>query len=194
MKYVNSFSRTERNERRKVSGVSLLELLIVITIGAILFSVGIPSYRSVTNSNRIAAEVNGLLGDMQYARAEAIRRGQTVTVCASTDGASCSNATAWQNGWLVFSNPNGDTTVDPGDTVLRVQVAFSGTDTFDASNGVGVVTFNREGFAVGVANGALITLHDATSTSAWTRCLAITRIGVMATQIYNNTTNGFTCL
>src|SRR5262245_32466781 len=124
MKDVNVFSRSERNERRKVSGVSLLELLIVITIGSILVSVGVPSYRSVTNSNRIAAEVNGLLGDMQYARAEAIRRGQTVSVCASSDGASYSNATTWQNGWLVFSNPNGDNTVDPGDTVLRAQAAF----------------------------------------------------------------------
>lgn len=194
MKDVNVFSRIERNERRKVSGVSLLELLIVITIGSILLSVGIPSYRSVTNSNRIAAEVNGLLGDMQYARAEAIRRGQTVTVCASTDGATCSNGTAWQSGWLVFSNPNGDTNVDPGDTVLRAQAAFGGTDTFQASNNVGAVTFNREGFAVGIANGALVTLHDAANTATWTRCLAITRIGLMATQLYNVTTNGFTCL
>jgi type IV fimbrial biogenesis protein FimT len=194
MKDVNVFSRIERNERRRESGVSLLELLIVITIGSILFSVGIPSYRTVTNSNRIAAEVNGLLGDMQYARAEAIRRGQTVSVCASADGASCSNATTWETGWLVFSNPNGDTTVDPGDTVLRAQAALGGTDTFQASNGVAAVTFNREGFAVGIANGALITLHDAAVTSAWTRCLSITRIGLMATQYYNVTTNGFTCL
>jgi prepilin-type N-terminal cleavage/methylation domain-containing protein len=43
MKDVNVFSRTERNERRKVSGFSLLELLIVITIGSILLSVGVPS-------------------------------------------------------------------------------------------------------------------------------------------------------
>jgi type IV fimbrial biogenesis protein FimT len=177
-----------------MAGVSLLELLVVITIGSILFSIGVPSYRSVTNSNRIAAEVNGLLGDMQYARAEAIRRGQTVTVCASTDAASCSNGTTWQGGWLVFSNPNGDTTVDPGDTVLRAQAAFGGTDTFQASNNVSAVTFNREGFATGIANGALITLHDATNTSAWTRCLSITRIGLMATQLDNVTTNGFTCL
>ena len=194
MSEANAFPRIERSVRRRISGVSLLELLVVITIGSILLSIGVPSYRSVTNSNRIAAEVNGLLGDMQYARAEAIRRGQTVTVCASTDGATCSNATTWQSGWLVFSNPNGDTTVDPGDTVLRAQAAFSGTDTFQASNGVGAVTFNREGFAVGVANGALLTLHDATNNSAWTRCLSITRIGLMATQLYNVTTNGFTCL
>jgi type IV fimbrial biogenesis protein FimT len=194
MIYAHGFSRIERFERANISGVSLLELLVVITIGSLLFSVGIPSYRSVTNSNRIAAEVNGLLGDLQYARAEAITEGQTVSVCASADGATCSNATAWQSGWIVFSNPNGDTTVDPGETVLRAQRPFDSTDTFQASNGVGVVTFNREGFATGVANGALISLHDPTNNTNWTRCLSITRIGLMATQLYNVTTNGFTCL
>jgi len=177
-----------------MSGVSLLELLVVIAIGSLLFSIGIPSYRSVTNTNRVAAEVNGLLGDLQYARAEAIREGQTVSVCASTDGATCSNGTAWDRGWLVFSNPNGDTTVDPGETVLRAQAPFDGTDSFQASNNVGVVTFNREGFAAGIANGVLITLHDATNNSNWTRCLSITRIGLMATQLSGVTTNGFTCL
>jgi type IV fimbrial biogenesis protein FimT len=194
MNDVNAFTRIERSERPKMSGVSLLELLVVITIASILFSVGVPSYRSVTNTNRIAAEVNGLLGDLQYARAEAIREGQNVSVCASTDGATCSIAPAWQTGWIVFSNPNGDATVDPGDTVLRAQAGFAGTDAFQASNNVSEVTFNREGFASGIANGSLITLHDATNTSSWTRCLSITRIGLMATQLYGVTTNGFTCL
>jgi len=177
-----------------MSGVSLLELLVVITIASVLFGVGVPSYRSVTNSNRIAAEVNGLLGDLQFARAEAIKEGQTVSVCASADGTTCTNAPAWQGGWIVFSNANGDTTVDPGDTVLRAQRPFDGTDTFQASNNVGVVTFNREGFTTGIANGALITLHDQTNNSNWTRCLSITRIGLMATQLSGVTTNGFTCL
>ncbi len=194
MLYALTFSRTERFERAKISGVSLLELLVVIAIGSLLFSIGVPSYRSVTNSNRIASEVNGLLGDLQYARAEAIKEGQTVSVCASTDGASCSNATAWQSGWIVFSNPNGDNVVDAGETVLRAQRPFDGTDTFQASNAVAVVTFNREGFAAGIANGALISLHDPTNNSNWTRCLSITRIGMMATQLYGVTTNGFTCL
>lgn len=177
-----------------MSGVSLLELLVVITIASVLFGVGVPSYRSVTNGNRIAAEVNGLLGDLQFARAEAIKEGQTVSVCASADGATCTNAPAWQGGWIVFSNANGDATVDPGDTVLRAQRPFDGTDTFQASNNVGVVTFNREGFATGIANGALITLHDQTNNSNWTRCLSITRIGLMATQLSGVTKNGFTCL
>ena len=165
-----------------------------MTIAAILMAIAIPSYRYVTNANRIAAEVNGLLGDMQYARGEAIKEGQTVTVCVSSDGATCNGATTWQNGWIVFSDLNGDQTVDVGDTVLRVQSTFTSTDTFVANN-VAAVTFNREGFAAGLGpNGSLITLHALTPSSASTRCLSLTTVGLMTVQTYNQAPiNGLTC-
>jgi type IV fimbrial biogenesis protein FimT len=50
------------------AGFTLIELIVVITIVSILMAVGVPSYRYVTNSNRMSAEVNGLLGDLQFAR------------------------------------------------------------------------------------------------------------------------------
>src|SRR5450631_1657149 len=44
------------------AGFTVAELLIVITIAAILAAIGIPSFRAITNSSRISGEVNGLLG------------------------------------------------------------------------------------------------------------------------------------
>ena len=171
-------------------GVTLVELLAVITIVAILMSIGVPSFRYVTNANRIAAEANGLLGDLQFARVEAIKEGWTVTACISTNGTQCSGTATgtWQNGWIVFADLNNDQTVDAGDTVFRVQKTFNSTDTFTAAGGVNAVTFNREGFATGLPNGTLITLHDATSTPAWTRCVSITTVGLMAVKQYDGST------
>jgi type IV fimbrial biogenesis protein FimT len=174
-------------------GFSLLELLITMAIAGILLTIAVPSFRYVTNANRIAGEVNGLLGDLQFARAEAIKEGRTVTVCVSTDGATCTNSTAWQSGWIVFSDPTNVGVVDPGEGILRVQGAFSSSDTYVASNNVSAITFNREGYAIGIANGTLITLHDATDTSAWTRCLSINLSGEMTTEQHGTTTNGVTC-
>jgi len=174
----------------RASGVSLIELLTVMTIVAILLAVGVPSFRYVTNANRIAAEANGLLGDLQFARVEAIKEGLTVTACISSDGATCSGAASgrWQNGWIVFSDLQNDQTVDAGDTVLRVQKPFTSSDTFTAAGATSAVTFNREGFATGLPNGTQITLHDSTTSSAWTRCLSITLIGLMAVQQYDGST------
>jgi len=164
-----------------------------MAIAGILLTIAVPSFRYVTNSNRIAGELNGLLGDLQFARAEAIKEGRTVTVCVSTDGLTCANSTTWQSGWIVFSDPTDVGVVDPGETIWRMQTTFSSTDTFVASNNVSAVTFNRDGYAVGIANGTLISLHESTNTSAWTRCLAVNLSGQMATELYGVTTNGMTC-
>lgn len=167
------------------SGFTLIELLTVITIVAILMALGVPSYQYVTNANRISGEVNGLLGDMQYARSEAIKEGQTITVCSSSNSTSgaptCSGSTSWQNGWIAFSDSNGNATVDLGETILRVQRPFAAGDTFNANGGMSAVTFNREGFALNLAN-VTVTLHALVPNPSSTRCLKITTVGQLLTQ------------
>ena len=166
-------------------GFTLTELLVVTAIVAVLLGIGVPSYRYITNSYRMSSEVNGLLGDLQFARSEAIKEGQMVTACVSRDGATCDvGSTTWQEGWIVFQDLNNDQTVDPGDTVLRVQRAFNGSDTLIPNTGVNSVTYNREGFATNPAGGlpATLTLHEQTASAAWTRCLYITLTGLAATE------------
>jgi type IV fimbrial biogenesis protein FimT len=174
-------------------GFTLVELATVMTIVAILIAIGVPSYRYVTTSNRVSAEVNGLMGDLQFARSEALKEGQTVSVCiSSTDGKSCVTGTnSWENGWIVFSDPTGNATVDGNSTILRVQKQFSSKDTFQ--DNIHAVTFNREGFAtnLGTAN-VTLTLHDPTSSKSWTRCLSMTPTGAM--NIDSNITAPSTCI
>ena len=144
---MNRMCRAHPAQRRANRGITLFEILVVMGIVGILTAIGVPSFRYITTSNRIASEVNGLLGDLQFARAEAIKEGQTVTVCVSTDNTNCSTtSTAWNSGWIVFSDVNNDATINTN-IVLHKQTAFSGTDTFTASNSIGSISFNREGFA-----------------------------------------------
>ncbi|HTX24261.1 MAG TPA: GspH/FimT family pseudopilin [Steroidobacteraceae bacterium] len=179
-----------RTPRARMSGVTLVELLAVIAIVAILLSIGVPSYQYITTSYRISSEANGLLGDLQFARVEAIKEGQTVTACVSSDGAHCAGADGWQAGWIVFSDVSDNQTVGAADTILRVQSAFTSTDTFDGT--VTAVTFSRDGFALGLgtSGGATITLHNSTSNPNWTRCLELNVAGIMS--IYTHTTQA-TC-
>jgi type IV fimbrial biogenesis protein FimT len=171
---------------KRMTGLTLIELLVVMTIAGILIGVGVPSFRYVTNSNRMSGEINNLLGDLQFARSEALKEGQTVTVCTSTDGTNCSN-TAWHQGWIVFSDPTGaKKAVATNALPLRVQKAFLGSDTLSFDNTIQALTFNREGFAnEPLATGATAltaTLHDKTSNVVWARCLVVTAARIATEQ------------
>jgi type IV fimbrial biogenesis protein FimT len=167
-------------------GLSMIELIMTVSIIAMLMAVGVPSYRYVTNSNRVSAEVNGLLLDMQFARSEAIKEGRTVTVCPSAAGAACDATTTWNSGWIVFMDINNNATVDANETLLRIQPGFGNSDTFTSDNNLKFVTFNREGFAAGMpatlTGYVTVTLHNSTATAQWTRCLEISTIGRLRTE------------
>ncbi len=172
--------------KHTVSGFTLVELLATIAIIAILFGIGVPSFRTVTTSSRVSSEINGLLVDLQFARSEALKEGQPVTMCVSTDGASCTGGTDWKAGWIAFSDPNADANVDVSETLLKIQKPFTGTDSLTEANSLSSLTFNREGFALNLASGAFLTLHDSSSNKRFTRCLAVTLTGSMETLTHTS--------
>lgn len=173
---------------RRTTGFTMTELLIVIALVAILASIAVPGFKYVTTSNRISTEINGLMGDLQFARSEAVKQGLQVTVCASANGTSCSGGNAWQSGWIVFldSNPAGTTgTRDANEAIVRVQTAFNpaGDTLLPAAGNFTRITFNSQGYATtGAANTVTMQLHDSTNLSQWTRCLAITPVGALTLQ------------
>lgn len=168
------------------TGFTLIELLVVILIVSILMGVGVPSYKYVTNSSRLSAEVNGLLGDMQLARAEAIKEGVSVTVCASTDQANCSQSSDWSQGWIAFVDPNNLGVRDPDEVLLHGQKALhAGDKLVDTTGTFSSATFNRAGFLsfTGMpVEGITLTLHDDEAVADHTRCLWIASQGLMTTQ------------
>jgi type IV fimbrial biogenesis protein FimT len=185
---------------RGARGYSLVELIVVMTIVGVVIGIAVPSYKYVTNSNRVAAEINLLLGDMQYARSEAVKQGAPVSVCPGTatmpsggtsTGSCLTSGASWKGGWFVFSDVNGNGAFDsPGDQVLKIQPAFTSTDTFVSSDSsVKVVTFNREGFttsipasdAVNGVPGVQFQLDVSNANQQWRRCLLISFAGVMQT-------------
>jgi type IV fimbrial biogenesis protein FimT len=149
-----------------------------MSIVAITLAIGIPSFQYVTTTDRMSSELNNLIGDMQFARAEAIKEGQTVTVCASANQSTCSGAVTWNSGWIVYS---GNGAQPAAGTILRVRSPFTGGDSFQPADGTtSALQFNREGFAINLAGTITIRLHDPNHSSSYTRCLQLSVIGVPA--------------
>lgn len=85
-------------------GFTLVELAVTLAVAAILLTLATPSFAELLRRNRLAAAGNELVTALHVARAEALRRGRPVSVCASTDQRSCAGNTNWATGWVVFED------------------------------------------------------------------------------------------
>lgn len=88
-----------------LSGFTLVEMLVVIGIAGVLAAIAIPGMRAFLQNQRASSAAGSLVISLSLARSEAIKedRGAAgVTVCASSDGATCDAAGVWRNGWIVL--------------------------------------------------------------------------------------------
>jgi len=108
----------------KQSGVTLMELMVVLAISAILLTIGIPAFASLAQSSRLSSATNELIASLQVARSEAIKRNARTVICTSPDGLACSATGGWHQGWLIFHDANNNATLDPGETVIHARQAL----------------------------------------------------------------------
>jgi type IV fimbrial biogenesis protein FimT len=166
--------------RRASAGFTLVELLITVAIIAILAAIAVP----VINSNTPASEANSLLGALQFARTSAVKLGQNIVVCPSTDGATCTGSTSWSVGWIVLAPQNGlcSSTGASKDVVLQVQSAFTNQDTatFTPLNGNSISAFcySQIGFSL-VSNTGWVQFDSNPANLARRRCLSVVGVGHM---------------
>jgi len=113
------------SRKARVRGFTLIELMVTVTILAVLAMVAAPSFNDAILSNKLAAYANNFVASAQLARSEAIKRNATVGLCRSADGLSCAGSGTWQQGWIVFHDANSNGVVNTGETVLHVQQALS---------------------------------------------------------------------
>lgn len=102
-------------------GMTIIELLVTLIVLAIVAAFAAPSFQQLIANNRMASEVNTVSGMIGFARSEASNQpGSMVSLCPSTDGASCSGTGNWEEGWVAFRDSDADGAADAGEAVLRV--------------------------------------------------------------------------
>lgn len=143
----------------KCNGFTLLELMITLTIAAILSTLAVPSFSNIIKNNRMATQYNELLTSLTIARSEAIKRGSPLVICKSNDLATPACGGNWQDGWLVFVDSDEDGVYDPGDSdeLVRIHSVLSGNNTlhYNRDN----VKYSANGLALG-SNGTFTFCDD----------------------------------
>jgi len=152
-------------------GFTLVEMMVVIAILAVLVAIGVPNVREYILDARVSTQGTELVSDLAFARSEAVSRGRSVVVCASTNGSTCSGSgNDWVLGRIIFVDTSGDRARQNDELLIRAGASVNQdstiVSTFTTNSRVGFMPYGaaleRGTFKICTANftrGRLVTLE-----------------------------------
>ena len=155
---------TYQTVTKRVNGFTLIELVVTMAVAAILVAVAVPNMRTFIQNGRLNTQTNDLIGDLNLARSEAIKRRAFVGVCKSTNGTTCAGGGDWRDGRVVFvgTGPNGTFLPGiPGNTILRFREPLaSALDSLNTTPAVNQIIFSANGASNDVGAGFFFVFCD----------------------------------
>jgi len=194
-------------EKTRTSGFSLIELMVTLSVAAILIGLVAPNMRVFLLNNQLSGGVNDMLHSIQVARTEAIKRqlpaGGGVVVCGTADptvadaALTCDYATF--KAWFVFVDSNANWQHDANEPVIERHGLLDAKVFVKTDANARIISFAASGFAnptglkVPMRTVVLCDsrgVQQASGTSATARALFITRTGrARASSAWNDVKN-----
>lgn len=142
---------------RAQRGFTLVELMVTVTVMAILAVVATPSLRGLVNSNRLRAGANESIAVLQSARLEAIKANRTVVACLSTSPNAAVPAckAAGATGWIVFQDADKNGQYSATERLIRRTTVTGNVRLLGSAAFGSGVAFNADGMARDVGGSLL---------------------------------------
>lgn len=106
------------NRQLTCAGFTLVEMLVGLSLVAMLVSLAVPSLAGMVNAMRVTIATDALFSSLFFARSEAIKRNSRVVLCKSATGNVCGTSGGWEQGWIVFHDANNNAMLDTGEVTL----------------------------------------------------------------------------
>lgn len=129
-----------------LSGLSLIETLLVLLITSLLITIAAPDFSSLVENKKADNVVRKLNTAVVLAKTTAITQNTIVTLCKSDNGKECGGK--WKDGVLVFTDDNADRNPNNEDVVIRY-FAFgniAGDISWNAFQNRQYLQFTQQGF------------------------------------------------
>ncbi len=148
----------DATSRFKMRGLTLIELMVSLVVLAILVGIGVPSFQSIMQRDRVTDATNDLLMALQLARSNAVRLRTKATVCASNkDQTSCyekEEKPPWSYGWLLFQDPDVPILIRVGSlfgdgVTIRTVPELIASIEFEADGSASILDFSDQDMGVG---------------------------------------------
>jgi type IV fimbrial biogenesis protein FimT len=140
---------------KRENGFTLYELMITVLIVGLVLSFGIPNFNEFTANSRMTSTANDLHSAFHMARSEAARAKTNITICASKNSTAadpdCDGT--FNDGWIVFQDPDGDGAHDTGEAVLRIQPPVNEGVNIDTAGDAPYFSFASTGLGRGNITG-----------------------------------------
>lgn len=111
-------------------GFTLIELMVAVAVAAVLLAIAVPSFRSITISNKLNTSANDLIASLNTARMEAIKTNASAQFCSNSASVNTNGALGvkcgTQVGAVVSTNGSNATLVRSGPTSISGAIQFSG--------------------------------------------------------------------
>ena len=174
------------NRSGSQTGVTLIELMIVITIVAILITFGLPSMTGMIRNQRIKTASLDLYSSLVLARSEAIKRNAAnVSMIAKTGG--------WQNGWKICVDANSNGACGAAEILLLDQDPIDPSITVSGPAG-NIITYSRDGRLSTATSVVAFTLRAGVNDKAAPmRCVNVDVSGRPRTRMDTNSTDSDGC-
>lgn len=102
------------------AGYSIYDMIITSAVAGVV-GLGAVGMNSLVQDARLTTQINQMMGYLNLARSEAIKRGIAVTLCKTEDGAGCASGSEWHKGWIIFVDNNVNHQIDNGETIIQIE-------------------------------------------------------------------------
>jgi type IV fimbrial biogenesis protein FimT len=177
------------------AGFSLVELMVTVTVAAILAAIAMPNLRSYVQNVRRDSVVDSLVASLHYTRNQALNLDQNASLCAGTSavaGTACPAAGAWNNGWEVITTPASAATATTLTTNALPPVVSAPTLTTVNNNLA--IAFNPLGLAPTLTNGDEIFVVCDARGIAYARAVEVNATGYIQSSATPGTVPGGTAI